>query len=126
MPAGKVARSTSKLVVPGFSLPSTELTMCCTCEYFSITILSVTTTEPDLRDAADVVTREVDQHHVFGDFLRVVQQFGGEFGIALGRVAARTRAGERPDRDDAIFAALFLAHQNFRRRTDHVKSPPKL
>ncbi len=38
VPAGKVARNTSRLLMPSFSVPSTELTMCCTCEYFSITI----------------------------------------------------------------------------------------
>ena len=32
VPAGKVARSTSMLVVPGWSRPSTLLTMCITCE----------------------------------------------------------------------------------------------
>ena len=57
---------------------------------------------------------------MLGDFLRIVQQFGGEFGIALGRVAARTRAGERTNRHDAIVRAFFLTHQNFRRRADHV------
>ncbi|MNN38079.1 hypothetical protein D3C81_1520570 [compost metagenome] len=46
VPAGKVARSTSRLLMPSRSVPSTELTICCTCEYFSITILSVTLTEP--------------------------------------------------------------------------------
>jgi hypothetical protein len=29
----------------------------------------------DLGDAPDVVARQVDQHHVFGPFLRVVDQF---------------------------------------------------
>ena len=32
VPAGKVARSTSRLVMPAFSRPSTLLTMCITCE----------------------------------------------------------------------------------------------
>ncbi|MNO02983.1 hypothetical protein D3C81_2235650 [compost metagenome] len=30
------------------------------------------------RDAADVIAGQVDQHHVFGDFLRIGQQFFAE------------------------------------------------
>ena len=75
----------------------------------------------DLGDAADVVAREVDQHHVFGDFLGVGQQFGGELGVQFRRGAARTGAGQRADRDFALaVAAGFIAHQDFRRGTDDL------
>ena len=46
VPAGKVARKTSRLDMPSFSVPSTFETMCCTCEYFSMMNLSVTLTLP--------------------------------------------------------------------------------
>ena len=75
----------------------------------------------DFRDAAHVVAREIDQHHVLGDFLRVVEQFGREFRVAFRRVAARAGAGERADRDDLVVAALLLAHEDFRRRAHHVE-----
>ena len=48
-----------------------------------------------LRDAADVVAAEVDQHHVLGALLRVGQQLGGErrvFARALRRAAACRRS----------------------------------
>ena len=48
VPAGKVARSTFILLILSSNSPSTELTMCCTWEYFSITIESVTLTVPVL------------------------------------------------------------------------------
>jgi hypothetical protein len=51
---------------------------------------------------------------VFGDFLWVVQQFGGQFGVAFGRVATRAGAGQRTVRDDSLFAAFLLAHQDLR------------
>ena len=50
----------------------------------------------DLRDAADVVAAEVEQHHVFGPLLRGGRQLGGECVVALARGATRTRAGDRP------------------------------
>ena len=40
VPAGKVARKTSILLILSLSSPSTKLTICCTWEYFSITSLS--------------------------------------------------------------------------------------
>ena len=46
VPAGKVAARMSILLVFGCKVPSTLETMCITCEYFSITIFSVTCTWP--------------------------------------------------------------------------------
>jgi hypothetical protein len=59
----------------------------------------VTLTLPVLRDAADVVARQVDQHQVLGALLRVGLQFGGQLRVLLRRGAARPRAGQRPDGD---------------------------
>jgi hypothetical protein len=52
-----------------------------------------------LGDAADVVARQIDQHHVLGAFLRVGQQFFGVAPVLLGRGAARPGAGQRADGD---------------------------
>ena len=46
VPAGKVARNTSRLLMPVFSVPSTFETICWTWEYFSMMNLSVTFTLP--------------------------------------------------------------------------------
>ena len=47
VPAGNVARKTSRAVSPSFSSPSTWLTMWSTCEYFSTFMNSVTFTVPN-------------------------------------------------------------------------------
>ena len=53
----------------------------------------------DLRDPADIVAAEVQQHQVFGQFLGVAQQVGGQR-LVLGCVAAALAgAGERADGD---------------------------
>jgi hypothetical protein len=54
-------------------------------------------------DAADVVARQVDQHHVLGDLLRVLDQLFRQRDIVLRRLPARTRAGQRTDRHLGAF-----------------------
>ncbi len=67
-----------------------------------------------LRDAADVVACEIDQHQVLGTLLRVGQQLGGERIVLLRRLAPPARPGDRADVD----AAIDGADMNFRRRAD--------
>ena len=43
---------------------------------------------PELHDPADVVAREVDEHHVLGPLLGVLDQLGREALIVLGSSAA--------------------------------------
>ena len=74
-----------------------------------------------LGDAADVVARQVDQHHVLGALLRVVHQFLLDRLVRFGRGAARAGAGQRPDRDLLAFGRLLLAHQDLRRGAHHVE-----
>ena len=54
----------------------------------------------ELRDAADVVAGEIDEHDVLGPFLRIGEQFVGQSLVFLGRRAARPGAGERAVGDD--------------------------
>ncbi len=78
-------------------------------------------TLPVCGDAANVVARQVDQHHVLGALLGVGQQFvlGGQIG--LGRGTARARAGQGADGDFLAVLHLVLAHQNFGAGADHLK-----
>ena len=52
------------------------------------------------RDAGDVVAGEIDQHHVFGQFLAVEPHLGLHPVVGIGAGAARTGAGDRLDLDD--------------------------
>ena len=58
---------------------------------------------------------------MLGTFFRIVDEFvfGGNVGLRCG--AARTGARQWPDSDFVALGRGFLAHQNFRRRTDHLK-----
>ena len=75
----------------------------------------------DLRDAPDVVAREVDQHQVLGPLLRIGGQFGREDRIVLGGIAARPGAGDRPDRDHPLALAVLAADEDLGRSAHHVK-----
>ena len=77
----------------------------------------------DLRDATDVVARQVDQHHVLGALLRVGQQFDLGRLVLLGRGTARTGAGQRADDDFLAFFRVLLAHQDFGRGPHHMEIP---
>ena len=75
----------------------------------------------DLGNAANVVTRQVDQHHVFGTFFGVVDQLllGGEIGFGRGRTWSCASQGA-----DGGLVALgrgFLTHQNFGRSPHHME-----
>ncbi len=70
-----------------------------------------------LRDAADVVAAEVDQHHVLGELLGVGEQLVGERRVGLARGAARAGAGDRAQRH----RLAFLAHQDLGRGADDVE-----
>ncbi|GBD46497.1 hypothetical protein HRbin41_01324 [bacterium HR41] len=48
-----------------------------------------------LAHTAEVVAREVDEHHVFGPLLLVGEQLAGNGEIALGGTGARPCAGDR-------------------------------
>ena len=50
---------------------------------------------PKLHDAADVVAGQVDEHHVLGDLLRVLDELGGEPAVVLVGRAPTTGAGDR-------------------------------
>ena len=64
---------------------------------------------------AQIVAREVDQHHVLGALLLIGEQFVGD-ALVGGRIgAARTRSGERPNPR----RATVEPHQKLRRRTEH-------
>jgi hypothetical protein len=49
-----------------------------------------------LRNAANVVSSKIEQHHVLGDLLRIGEQLGREHLVGLARRAARPRARDRP------------------------------
>ena len=63
------------------------------------------------RDAAHVVAREVDQHHVLGALLRIREQLGRERGVLRVRPPAAPRAGDRAQRH----LAAGEAHEGLRR-----------
>ena len=90
-----------------------------------------------LRNAADVVARQVDQHHVLGALLRVGQQLGLQRLVLLGCGPARTRAGDGPHGDDLAGlltragrvrrarkgGGQLLTHQDLRRRAHDLEVP---
>ena len=55
-----------------------------------------TCTLPALRDAAEIVAREIDEHHVLGVFLHVGEQIRFVLQVGGRIVGARPRAGDRP------------------------------
>ena len=76
-----------------------------------------------LRDAADVVAREVDQHEVLGALLRVAEQFLFHRRVQLRRGAARARAGDGADRDLLALGHVLVAHQDLGRGADDLERP---
>ena len=70
-------------------------------------------------DPSDVVATEVEQHHMFGAFLLVGEEIGGQrLVLGLG-LAAPTGARDGPDRH----LAVTHAHQDFRARTNDLERP---
>ena len=76
--------------------------------------LSVTLTVPIVGDAADVVAAEIEQHQMLGALLGIGEQFVFQRLVFVRRLAARARAGDGPDRDDAV----ARPHQDFRAGAD--------
>ena len=74
-----------------------------------------------LGNAANVVTRQVDEHDVLGALLGVVEEFLLDGAISLFRGAARARARQRADGDFLSLGHVLVPHQNFGRRTHHLK-----
>ena len=54
-----------------------------------------------LADATQIVSPEIDEHHVLGALLLVLEQARGDHDVLLGVGAARARAGDRPRGDGA-------------------------
>ena len=93
VPAGNVARSTS--IGP---LPGREIARDLAREVHHVRVplerhQLLDLLGAELHDAADVVAREVDEHHVLGAFLRVLDELGREPLVVLRRCG---RAGGCP------------------------------
>ncbi len=71
----------------------------------------------DFRNAPGVVTPEVDQHQVLGNFLVVAEQVLFQRQISLFGRATRASAGDRAHGNQIVFDA----HQHFRRTAHHVE-----
>ena len=67
----------------------------------------------NLRDAANVVARQVDQHHMLGTLFRVGQQLLLGRLVGLGRGATRTGARQGTNGDFLACWRMLLAHQDF-------------
>ena len=57
---------------------------------------------PEAGDPADVVAGEVDEHHVLGALLGMLDQLGGEPAVVLVGAAALAGAGDRPGDHRAV------------------------
>ena len=122
VPAGKVARSTSMLVRPGLEQ---ALDVADDVHHVRVALDDEGVGHLDaagLRDAADVVARQVDQHQVLGALLRV--------GRAARSRCARSASGEAPrGRVPAsgrivillAFGDVLVAHQDLGRRADDLE-----
>ena len=67
----------------------------------------------EFTDASQVIAAQVDEHVVFGQFLRIVQEFIFQGLVFFRRLAPRPRAGQ----GECEEVAVFQAGQRFRRRT---------
>ena len=68
----------------------------------------------ELHDPPDVVAREIDEHHVLGALLRVLDQLGREPLVVFRCAAAAAGAGDRT----ADHTVVDHLHHRLRRRTD--------
>ena len=112
VPAGNVARNTSTAFFPSTSSPATWLVRCMTCEYRSSTMSSSTCSVPNAHDPPDVVSGEIDEHHVLGALLRVFGELGGHAPVVGFGATAPSGARDRTA-DDAPVEQL---HHRLRRR----------
>ena len=56
-------------------------------------------------DPADIVAAKVEQHEMLGAFLRIGDQFLGEFRVFFAGCAPRPRPGDRANDDRAVAQA---------------------
>ena len=64
----------------------------------------------DLRNAADIVAAEIQQHQMFCPFLWIAEQISFQRPVFLNRLAAPARAGQRANGHGII----AQPHQDFR------------
>ncbi|KIU01577.1 hypothetical protein QU38_00915, partial [Staphylococcus aureus] len=57
---------------------------------------------PGVRDAADIVTAQIEQHQMLGAFLGIGEQAGAVLFVFRRGLAARAGAGDRADRHFAV------------------------
>ena len=76
-------------------------------------------------NTSDVIARQVDQHHMLGALLWVIDQFGLGRPVLRQARAARPGAGQRPDGDFLLGLRAgrhgFLAHQNLGTGAHHME-----
>ena len=75
----------------------------------------------NLGDAANVVARQVDQHHMLGTLFGVVDQLHFSRLVGFRRGAAWPRARQRADGDFLSLGRGLLPHQNFGRGPHHMR-----
>ena len=114
VPAGNVARSTSTAF-----LPVHEIAGDLAGEVHDVRVLLqhhelFDLLGAELHDPADVVAREVDEHHVLGALLRVLRELGGH--AAVVGLGATTAAGARDRAAD--HAAVEQLHHRLGRGAD--------
>ena len=73
----------------------------------------------DLRDAADIVAAEIEQHQMLGALLRIGQQFGRQR-FVLGRASCRADGCRRSGRMTHL--AVAHAHQDFGTGADDLEA----
>ena len=123
VPAGKVAASASKAVVPGAQLADDGRH-----DVHDVAVAldvqnSATSTVPGRADPAQVVAAEVDEHHVLGALLRVGEQLRGERVVLLRGRAPRAGAGDRVQhRPPARSPSVRLRGATRRRRSRRRRS----
>ena len=114
VPAGNVARSTSTAVVParevaGDLAGEVHHVRVALERHQLLDLLGA-----ELHDPADVVAGEVDEHHVLGPLLRVLDELGGQAPVVLLGAAAAAGARDRA----ADHPAVEQLHHRLGRRAD--------
>ena len=68
----------------------------------------------NLCDATNVITRQINQHDMFGALFRIVDKFEFCCFVCLWCGAAWTRSSQWADGDFLALGRIFLTYQNFR------------
>ena len=136
VPAGNVARSTSTALRPSASSPDDLAGEVHHVRVALELISSSTCSVPNSHDPPDVVAGEVDEHHVLGPLLRVLDQLGGQAPVVVLGAAAEAGAGDRAADDPSVEQLhhrlgrrpherdLGVAHEvHVRRRVDLAQHP---